>query len=56
MVDESAASTPCCREVDVNDDPDYVLHWYDHFYVTRPCFGALSANTNANGSIVKVNA
>jgi hypothetical protein len=39
-VDELASSKPCCHEVVVNDDPDYVLHWYDHFYVTRPCFGA----------------
>lgn len=41
-VDETAQSKPCCSEVVVNDDPDYVLHWYDHFYVARPCFGAVT--------------
>ena len=30
----------CCQDIAVNDDPDYVLHWYDHFYVARPCLGA----------------
>jgi hypothetical protein len=30
---------PCCREFEVQDGPDYVLHWYDHFYCPRPCFG-----------------
>jgi len=44
-VDESACAKPCCNEVVVNDDPDYVLHWYDHFYMPRPCFGALGAST-----------
>ena len=39
-VDEVAQGKPCCHEVEVHDDPDYVLHWYDHFYVTRPCLGA----------------
>jgi hypothetical protein len=28
----------CCAEViDVVDEPDYVHHWYDHFYCRRPC-------------------
>lgn len=27
-----------CREVSVEDCPDYVHHWYDHFYCQRPCF------------------
>lgn len=39
-VDEAACAKPCCHEIAVNDDPDYVLHWYDHFYMPRPCFGA----------------
>lgn len=42
-VDEVAKSACCCHEVIVNDDPDYVQHWYDHFYVARPCLGAASA-------------
>jgi hypothetical protein len=29
--------TNCCHEVDVDDCPDYVHHWYDHFYCERPC-------------------
>lgn len=39
-IDEVAKSKPCCHEVVVDDKPDYVLHWYDHFYVARPCPGA----------------
>ena len=27
----------CFHEVDVDDCPDYVHHWYDHFYCQRPC-------------------
>jgi hypothetical protein len=50
-VDELANSKPCCHEVVVNDDPDYVLHWYDHFYVTRPCFGAASAPGTSTGVV-----
>lgn len=41
-IDEVAQCKPCCHEVAVNDDPDYVLHWYDHFYLPRPCFGAVA--------------
>lgn len=26
-----------CHEVDVDDAPDYIHHWYDHFYCARPC-------------------
>jgi hypothetical protein len=26
-----------CNELDVDDCPDYVHHWYDHFYCARPC-------------------
>lgn len=40
VVNEVQSSKPCCKEVEVQDDPDYVLHWYDHFYITRPCVGA----------------
>lgn len=52
-VDEANCAKPCCHEVAVNDDPDYILHWYDHFYMTRPCFGALTmpgANATAAGA------
>jgi hypothetical protein len=26
-----------CHELRVNDCPDYLHHWYDHFYCTRGC-------------------
>lgn len=26
-----------CHEVSIEDCPDYVHHWYDHFYCPRPC-------------------
>lgn len=39
-IDEVAACQACCHEVAVDDNPDYVLHWYDHFYLPRPCYGA----------------
>lgn len=50
-VDELANSKPCCHEVVVNDDPDYVLHWYDHFYVARPCFGAAATPGTSTGVV-----
>jgi hypothetical protein len=30
----------CCYVVTVDDEPDYVVHWYDHFYCQKPCMGA----------------
>jgi hypothetical protein len=53
-VDELACSKACCHEIVVNDDPDYVLHWYDHFYVTRPCFGAASTPGSTNTGVIGV--
>jgi hypothetical protein len=29
-----------CYKVTVDDDPDYVVHWYDHFYCKKPCLGS----------------
>jgi len=29
--------TECAGEVDVDDCPDYLHHWYDHFYCHRNC-------------------
>jgi hypothetical protein len=29
----------CCHEIEVEDCPDLVHHWYDHFYCARSCFG-----------------
>jgi hypothetical protein len=38
-IDEMASAKPCCREIEVRDEPDYVLHWYDHFHMLRNCPG-----------------
>ena len=27
----------CCHEIEVEDCPDLVHHWYDHFYCVRGC-------------------
>jgi len=27
----------CCHEMDVDDCPDLIHHWYDHFYCQRSC-------------------
>ena len=35
IVDKCAGIT-CC-DVNVSDCADYVHHWYDHFYCSRPC-------------------
>ena len=26
-----------CHEIEVDDCPDHLHHWYDHFYCPRPC-------------------
>ena len=26
-----------CSEIDIDDGPDLIHHWYDHFYCPRPC-------------------
>jgi len=49
-IDEVAQGKACCHEVAVADDPDYVLHWYDHFYLPRPCPG-LSLQTSPNAQV-----
>jgi hypothetical protein len=34
----AASRAECgCEEVHVSDCPDYVHHWYDHFYCDHPC-------------------
>jgi len=33
-----------CHEIEVCDCPDYVHHWYDHFYCVRPCPGGRTPN------------
>lgn len=32
----SKSGADCCHEVKVEDCPDFVHHWYDHFYCVRP--------------------
>jgi hypothetical protein len=36
-VEVRARGGHACHEVDVQDCPDLVHHWYDHFYCQRPC-------------------
>lgn len=36
-----------CHEIAVDDCPDLVHHWYDHFYCRRPCTG--TGRTNQGG-------
>jgi hypothetical protein len=33
----ASGGADCCHEVQVEDCPDYVHHWYDHFYCQRAC-------------------
>jgi len=35
-----------CHEVEIEDCPDYVHHWYDHFYCHRPCFHGIRKRTD----------
>jgi hypothetical protein len=30
------AGTACC-DIQIEDCPDHIHHWYDHFYCPRPC-------------------
>lgn len=36
----------CHHEIGVDDCPDLIHHWYDHFYCHRPCYGR--GRTKAN--------
>jgi hypothetical protein len=36
-VKSSRRGGDCCHELEIDDCPDYVHHWYDHFYCARPC-------------------
>jgi hypothetical protein len=36
----------CCYQVTVDDTPNYVVHWYDHFYCPRPCPGTIAKQVN----------
>lgn len=36
-VQTSTRGCACCHEIDIEDCPDLIHHWYDHFYCQRPC-------------------
>jgi hypothetical protein len=40
----AAGASGGCHELEVDDCPDYVHHWYDHFYCRRPCFAEQRTN------------
>jgi len=44
---ECAAAT-CC-DIYVQDCPDHIHHWYDHFYCPRPCRRISRTEAVANG-------
>jgi hypothetical protein len=33
-----------CHQIHVEDGPDFIHHWYDHFYCERPCRHGTGAN------------
>lgn len=37
IVEPASGVSSSCHEVDIDDCPDMVHHWYDHFYCDRPC-------------------
>ena len=37
VVKVAACGVDMCNEVEVNDCPDMIHHWYDHFYCHRHC-------------------
>jgi len=40
IVRVGARGKRCCYEVKLDDSPDNILHWYDHFYCPRSCAGS----------------
>jgi hypothetical protein len=38
-VETSKRGSDSCHELEVDDCPDYLHHWYDHFYCVHPCAG-----------------
>jgi hypothetical protein len=38
-VSASNSGSGSLHEVGIDDCPDLVHHWYDHFYCQGPCFG-----------------
>ena len=54
-ITSAATSKACCYEVDVIDEPDYVDHWYDHFYCPKPCKGGAQREPSGNNPVRGVN-
>jgi hypothetical protein len=38
-VETAKRGSDSCHELEVEDCPDYLHHWYDHFYCAHPCPG-----------------
>jgi hypothetical protein len=38
-VETAKRGSDSCHEIEVDDCPDYLHHWYDHFYCLHPCAG-----------------
>lgn len=36
---ETKRGGDACHEIEIEDCPEYIHHWYDHFYCERPCPG-----------------
>jgi hypothetical protein len=50
VISVGTAGVDSCHEVRVNDCPDYLHHWYDHFYCARGCTaGRTGATVSADG-------
>jgi len=43
-VEVSERGCSCSHEIEIEDCPDLVHHWYDHFYCERPCPGSTVAS------------
>jgi hypothetical protein len=37
VVEAAGGVASSCHEIEIDDCPDLVHHWYDHFYCDRPC-------------------
>jgi len=53
VIKVAACGVDMCNEVEVNDCPDMIHHWYDHFYCHRHCQdqrtpGPFGTNPGAN--------
>lgn len=49
IVKVATRGASCCHEVEVEDCPDPIHHWYDHFYCERPCKHSFTKAGTAHG-------